>query len=176
MSKEVFWCPLYNKILLSMSFLAVCSDLHTEKIPNGGILCFWIIGFFYQSVTNGWHGVLQFFAGAVLPVVTLFLLFTFRMLGAGDIKLLSVLGGIMGPGSIFQCILYSFIIGAVISAAVLTATGMLYQRLRYFAEYFQRIFVTRSVISYRKSGKQFEHIHFSVPVFLAVILHTGGIY
>ena len=57
--------------------------------------------------------------GLLVPILILGILFIFRMLGAGDIKLLSVIGSMIGPTKILNCISYSFLIGAVISAALI---------------------------------------------------------
>lgn len=168
--------PLYEKLILYMAFLAVCSDLHTEKIPNSGILTFWVTGLLYQISTGGWKGILQFIAGVLVPLILLMILFFFRMLGAGDIKLFSALGAVMGPVLILKCILYSLLIGAVLSVVMLLSMGILKERLWYFANYFRNFLLTKTAVPYRKKGKQVEHIHFSVPIFLSVMLHTGGIY
>lgn len=168
--------PLYDKLLLYMAVLAVCSDLHTEKIPNSGIVSFWVTGLLYQIAVNGWQGILTFIAGAAVPVIALLLLFVFRMLGSGDIKLLSALGGVMGPLLILKCIFCSFVIGAGISLFILIMAGILFERLRYFTNYFRNYLSTKTIVPYRITGKRLEHIHFSVPVLLAVMLHTGGIY
>lgn len=44
--------------------------------------------------------------------------FIFHMIGAGDIKLLCALGGIMGPRTVMECIVYSLLAGAGISLAI----------------------------------------------------------
>ncbi len=42
--------------------------------------------------------------GLLVPILILGILFIFRMLGAGDIKLLSVIGSMIGPTKILNCI------------------------------------------------------------------------
>jgi prepilin peptidase CpaA len=168
--------PLYSKLLFSMAFLAVGCDLKTEKIPNEAICLFWGVGFIYRILTKGWEGFCFYLAGAALPFAVMAGLFIFRMTGAGDIKLLSALGGVMGPTAIFKCILVSFFAGAILSAAILAETGSLKIRLRYFAGYFQNIYFRKTIVPYCQRGKRLENIHFSVPVFMAVMLHIGGFY
>ena len=104
----------------------------------------------------------------------LYPLFRFRMIGAGDIKLLSAVGGFMDFSAICWCMFCSFLIGAALSAAVLATCGDFSRRLRYFSRYFHNYFQTGKVVPYRKYGMQPEHIHFSVPVFLSVLLYAGG--
>lgn len=156
--------------------VAVCMDLMQDRIDNGWILMAWVLGLGYQMGAGGGPGIARFLAGAVLPLLLLYILFRFRMLGAGDIKLLSAVGGFMSISAICWCIFFSFLFGAVLSAAILVTCGDFSRRLRYFNRYFQNYFHTGRIVPYRKSGRQPEHIHFSVPVFLSVLLYAGGVY
>lgn len=152
-------------------------DLQTEKISNIWIVAGWCIGLIFRTASGGIGQSLSFAAGALLPVILLFLLFMAHMLGAGDIKLLSVLGGFMGPVQIFTCTIYSFICGAVISFLVLIYYHIFLERLQYFFNYFKRCISQKKRISYRCPGKKRpEHIHFSVAVLLGILLWIGGIY
>lgn len=152
-------------------------DLKDEKIPNNWILTGWTAGILFQLFLNGVIKIPYFLSGALLPIVMLFPLFTVRMLGAGDIKLLSVLGVFMGPVKIFICILYSFLCGAVLSFAFLIFCHSLFDRMQYFITYFQRFIHLKQRIPYRLPGKKRpEHLHFSVAVLMGVLLWIGGFY
>ena len=163
-------------LVMGMAFVAVCMDVATEKIANGGILIFGLIGIGYQLSMLGTAGFWRYLSGAVIPVLMLFMLFVFRMLGPGDIKLLSVLGGIMGTAAIVRCIVISFLFGAALSAAFIVACGNLQQRLRYFADYVSYFIHTKEIRPYYKPGPQIENIHFSIPIFMSVMLYAGGFY
>ena len=52
-------------------------------------------------------GMIIFLTGAAVPLILLGILFIFRMLGAGDVKILCALGGIMGPRTVTECIVYT---------------------------------------------------------------------
>lgn len=163
-------------LVVNMAFIAVGMDITWEKISNRAILVFALIGFGYQLRTFGLDGGWWYLSGAVIPILMLFILFVFHMLGPGDIKLLSVLGGIMGVGAIVKCIVISFLFGAVLSAASIAVCGNLQQRLRYFAEYISHFIHTKEIRPYYRWGAQIENIHFSVPIFMSVLLYAGGFY
>lgn len=163
-------------LVIGIAFTAACMDLATEKIANNGILAFALIGIGYQLSTSGVTGLCRYLSGAAIPLLMLFILFVFRMLGPGDIKLLSVLGGIMGAAAIVRCIVISFLFGAALSAAFIVACGNLQQRLRYFADYVSHFIHTKEIRPYYKSGAQIENIHFSIPIFMSVMLYAGGFY
>lgn len=163
-------------LAMSIAFGAAFLDVLTEKVDNRYILCGWILGLGFQLGYGQEQGFWNFLGGAILPVVMLFGLFWFRMLGPGDIKLFSVLGGLMGTEAILYCMFYSFLFGAILSLAFLIACGNAAQRILYFSNYISTMIQTKKKIPYYLPGKQLENIHFTVPVLMGVMLYAGGFY
>ena len=89
-----------------ISAVAVWMDLRDASVDNGWILFSFIMGLVIQVMEKGPKGGIIFLTGAAVPVILLGILFVLRMLGAGDIKLLCALGGIMGPRTIVECIVF----------------------------------------------------------------------
>ena len=91
----------------------VC-DLKWWRIPNRlivvGLIC-GVLCNITEFVILG--GIKQFALGAVTPIAWLVILFLIRGMGAGDIKLLAVIGGLMGRG-IAEIVIYSIFAGSVI--------------------------------------------------------------
>lgn len=167
---------MVDGILIVFATVAVCMDLNRERIDNRLIALGWILGFSYQLIQEGLRGIGIFFAGAVIPILFLYLLFYFRMIGAGDIKLLSVLGGFMGPVASAICVGISLAFGAILSLAILILCGNLVSRLRYFTDYFTRLVTTKEVVPYMVSGRRMENFHFSIPILMGILLFAGGYY
>lgn len=111
MRNEVIFMFFYTGIPVMMAAAAVVMDLRTARVDNGWILFCMAAGLAMRILANGIIGVFWYFTGALIPVVLLGWLFVFRMLGPGDIKLLSVIGGILGAGEIVKCILGAMFIG-----------------------------------------------------------------
>lgn len=155
---------------------AVGMDLQSQQIDNVWILIAAILGFGYQVFHPGGRGVLAYVLGCGIPLLILWIFFRFRMLGAGDIKLLSVLGGIMGREAILACMFWSLLFGAVFSVAILSTCGSWLSRLNYFTDYVRKYLMTGTREPYRVSRGEAEHLHFSVPVLLGVLLWIGGFY
>lgn len=156
--------------------VAVLMDLYEMKIKNTWILISLLAGFLYDICHGGWNGAAFFISGAGIPLVILGWLFYFRMLGSGDIKLFCVLGGIMGPVHILGCIWYAFLAGGLISLAILIFCGGFCQRIQYLAEYLNSYIRTGERKSYYRTGTAWENIHFTVPIFMSVMLYAGGMY
>ena len=118
-----------------------------------------------------------FLTGAAVPLILLGILFIFRMLGAGDVKILCALGGIMGPRTVTECIVYSLLAGAGISLAILISTGGIRRRFLYLYQYMNEFYCTGEIRPYYRKGMSFpENFHFTVPIFLSVVLYAGGVY
>lgn len=151
-------------------------DLRNEKIANVAIAIFVFVGMVYQTSIYGLMGIWEYLKGAGVPLLLLFILFVFRMLGPGDIKLLSVLGGIMGVTAIIKSIIISFAFGGVLSIAIIISCGNLKERIRYFTEYITRTLQTKKITAYYNSGMPIENFHFSIPILMSIILYAGGFY
>lgn len=169
---------MHGLLLLSaavFSTAAFAADLCWQKVPNIWILFGWIWGLSYQYGVRGWSGTVYFLAGAAVPIVCLFLLFHFRMLGPGDIKLLSVLGGLLGSQAAVRLVFISFFFGGVLSLGLLIDSGTLLFRFRHFADHLRMYIKDRRPRPYYRTGDQAENIHFTLPILLGVFLYVGGI-
>ena len=156
--------------------VSVVMDIREARIDNGWIFFSICMGGILQILQGGADKLFPFAAGTILPFVFLGILFYFRMLGPGDIKLFCALGGVMGIRDIVWCIAVSFLFGAVISVAILIFCGDIRQRFQYFFLYFQDFLHTGKVKPYYRKGMALENFHFTVPVFLSVVLYAGGVY
>lgn len=162
-------------LALTIAGAAAAMDLYSMRISNGWILFSLGAGLWFCLSGSG-PGLPVYFAGAVLPLALLGWLFRFRMLGSGDIKLFCALGGIMGPEAVLYCIGFSFLTGAAISLALLISCGGFTERISYFLEYLTAYLSTGIRKPYRREGSVPENFHFTIPIFMSVMLYTGGIY
>lgn len=163
-------------MLLCITGMAVLEDLRTGKIPNvilvGGEVC----AFCFQFFSNGAAGLLIFAGGTVLPLLLLGGLYYFRMIGAGDIKLLCVVGGFLGPADGSACVIASILIAGGISLWILIQRRNAVERMFYFSEYVERYLTTGKWESYMEHTAETARFCFSVPVLLSVIGYIGGIF
>ena len=125
-----------------ISAMAVWMDLREEAVDNSWVLFFDYGRFFTTALEKGPKGMIIFLTGAAVPLILLGILFIFRMLGAGDVKILCALGGIMGPRTVTECIVYSLLAGAGISLAILISTGGIRQRILYLYQYMNEFYCT----------------------------------
>lgn len=163
-------------MLLVLALSAVLSDLRSGRIPNGLIAAGLVCGLFSQLFDRGMTGWITFLGGAFLPVLILGILYYFRMIGAGDIKMICMAGGFMGPADCFSCIVWSVLFGGAISAAVMIYRRNVIRRLLYFAEYLMRYTETGRWNPYLAGVNDDAKFCFSIPILLGIICYIGGIY
>lgn len=113
---------VYIILSLVLSF-SVVSDLKLSKIPNILVFPASISGLAINTWYSGFAGLKHSLAGMVLPIIILGVFFYVRLLGAGDIKLLSAIGSIIGWKLILDSIACTFIIAGFIALAALIKTS-----------------------------------------------------
>jgi len=113
---------------------AAVSDLRSRRIPNALVLAGLAMGFFFQFVAPEGGGLFARWFGAVgalkgllgvLMGLAIFLpLYMLRTLGAGDVKLLAMLGAWFGPHPMVGVAVFTMLCGGVLAlgAAVWTRT------------------------------------------------------
>lgn len=159
-----------------IALTALIMDLRTAKVDNGWILFSMGIGLFVCIWEKGVGGAGFYLAGTLIPLL-LTGLFVFGMLGAGDIKLFCALGGVIGSRAILKCILVSFFTGACISVALLIFHCNICNRFLYLIKYTEHFVLTGEITPYRrKEITAPENFHFTIPIFISILLYAGGFY
>ncbi|HOJ09366.1 MAG TPA: prepilin peptidase [Clostridiales bacterium] len=155
-------------------FIALISDIKTYKIKNNLILVFIIIGIITNCILAGKIGLMNSLLGIIIPVAILFSLFAASMLGAGDIKVFSAIGSIMGIRFAIHTIIYSFLWGGVISLAIIVIRKNRKQRLKYLYDYLKSCILTLSIVPYtnfdeKNEGDKFQ---FAYAIVLGTVLQV----
>lgn len=157
-------------LLFLYAFLGMAFDLRTGKIPNALIAAGLAGGAVCQLVLLGPMGILSFMAGLAVPFGAAYILFLFRMVGAGDIKLLMALGCVAGFPLIARIMLWSVISGGAIALYLMWRRTGFRSRFAYLAGYISDFIRTGERKPYRREGCQPENFHFTVAICAAVIL------
>ena len=152
-------------------FGAVWLDVHTGRVSNRWIALGLCIGYLQCIFSFGWMGCIYFLLRFFFPILLLYLLFLMRALGAGDIKLFSVICCFLGMRAFLQVLCVSFLVGACVSFYVLIKNKNLWVRIGYFREYMIFIASQKKIIpyNYKSDGKR-NTIHFSIAIFAGYLL------
>jgi prepilin peptidase CpaA len=105
-------------VLLALLAAAAVSDYRTYRIPNlltGGGIAFALV---YNIVSPPWHADWTFApAGMLLGLGAMLPLYALRALGAGDVKLMAMVGAFLGVAGTTQALLFSIVTGGIAALA-----------------------------------------------------------
>ncbi len=158
-------------ITIILIMLALISDIRTYKIKNRLVGIFIIIGIATNVGLQGKQGIGFSFIGIISPVVILFLLYYLKMLGAGDIKLFSAIGAVMGVRFVVYAMAYSFLAGGIIALFIMLMRKNVMIRFKYFVQYIKACILSGLLLPYsdlkNKGGN--EKFPFAYGIFLGTV-------
>lgn len=101
--------------------LAVCvyTDLKSRKIYNKIIYPVLLISIVTQLILKGWQGLGFSFTGFFLGLALLMIPFFMGGIGAGDVKLLALVGAMKGWVFVFYTGIYMALLGGLIAVGLL---------------------------------------------------------
>lgn len=131
--------PLTLPVLAALVLTAVVCDLRSRRIPNALVVGGMALGLFIQTVAQPGGGLFGHPAGGIgfvaallggLAGLGLFLpLYALRALGAGDVKLLAMVGVWLGAAAVAHAALWTLLVGGVLALGVAMWSGLLRQVL-----------------------------------------------
>ncbi|MFC7517910.1 prepilin peptidase [Herbaspirillum sp. GCM10030257] len=102
-------------VLFSLLLCAGVIDYHTQKIPNWLTLSGTSFALIYAAFVpfTPIHGFLWACGGLAVGFILLVPLYVLRVMGAGDVKLMAMIGAFLGVSDTFNAVIASFIVGGV---------------------------------------------------------------
>lgn len=119
------------KYNICLGFLAIAAlfDLSYRKIPNAVFLLYLPLGVLLLE---------KFLITLVLACAALYILYGLRFVGAGDVKLMAMLVGMLGLREGSQVIFMGWVCLAVYALFYLCITGSFFERMACFYRYIKR--------------------------------------
>lgn len=144
-------------------------DLKDYKIKNE-LICIGLgFGILFLIISFPSVMILSHLFALLIPFLLLSPLFVIRAVGAGDIKLLSVIGLFLGDFIIIKVILFSIVFGGMLSIFKLIKNKNMRERLSNFATYILAKKRGQLGIYYDISKEGCKNtIHFSVSIFISL--------
>ena len=115
--------------------IACWTDLHSRRISNKLIFAGTLIGFTLHvllqvgsglfSLTPGSLNTLDAILGFVTGLALLLPLYVLRVMGAGDVKFMAMIGIFLGPASVVGATLMTFIAGGILAVGMALYKGLL---------------------------------------------------
>ena len=168
-------------ILVLLSLLAAVTDFYKRKIPNFLILtgcCYGLIRMIYYC------DILESVPGILFPIIVLFPFYKIGVIGAGDIKLFSMIGFYFTFMETLFCIFTAFVLGAVFAMISMIYYENFTQRMTYLFSYIKECFFKGHFLYYYSNLNDCSATHtkeektkikLAIPICLSVLLHVGGV-
>lgn len=161
-------------MLLVLS-VAVGTDLCQGKIYNRLL----IVGGLWALVVAVWElatgselaGFGNRMLGMLVPGFLLFPIFSFGVLGGGDVKLLCMLGAFVGARGILSCMLYSLVPAAVYAVVVMACSGSFFHRMKTLRVYMHRLILGKEWLPYENERSRGSTLCVSVPILIGVWMY-----
>lgn len=106
-------------ILLILLVTAVLSDLRTHRIPNVLVFPALALSLLVHTLGSGMEGLLATGAGLAVGMAMLLPFYLIGGMGAGDVKLVGVVGSLLGPWGALVTGIATLMAGAVLGIAVI---------------------------------------------------------
>ncbi|MFZ5967142.1 MAG: A24 family peptidase [Bacillota bacterium] len=110
----------FDVILIAVLFICVITDLKNRKIYNKVIFPTLLIAFLSHLLTGGWDQLLSAVGGFFLGLLLLLIPYLLGGIGAGDVKLLAVVGALKGSTFVLYTTLYMAIAGGLIGVLIIS--------------------------------------------------------
>lgn len=109
-------------ILLLLLALATWVDLRTNRVPNAIVLAGILLAFVLAGAAAGPRGLAAAMAGMFVAGGCLLPFHLGRGMGAGDVKLMAMVGAFLGPLGALSAVALTLVAGLLLSGAALLAT------------------------------------------------------
>lgn len=145
-------------------------DVYYRRLPNyltlGGAAVFLAL----RLWLNGWEGVINSFYGGLVGFIFLLVPYCLKGAGAGDIKMLSAVGIVVGYPFILSALTFSSVFGLVVGAAMFFTKRLDTARLRHYLKCCFCYHYDREEGRRNLPGKDSEAVR--IPFGLAISLGT----
>lgn len=121
---------MFNIYLITILAVCVITDLKSRKIYNKVIFPGLLIAFASHLLLGGFQDLLSSLIGFVVGFVVLFIPYLMGGIGAGDVKLLALIGALMGSSFVLYTSIYMALAGGFIALVLLVKEKKLWSFLK----------------------------------------------
>ena len=155
-------------IAYMLLLVAVGMDFWRMRISNRLILIGLAVSLVHRVYSDGFGGLVTWTILISLPVILLYLLFLVKALGAGDIKLFSLIGGFLHIRELLWCISFAFLYAAIFSLVKMIYHHTFFSSMKRVMQYLYG-YLHGKKVEYQPASMELGRIHFSLAILLGLI-------
>jgi prepilin peptidase CpaA len=161
--------PTYS--LVAVLFLATVHDILYQRIPNFLTLTTMVVSLFYYSTLHGLSGFFFSLGGMCVGIALMLLPYLFRGMGAGDVKLMGAVGGILGPSGVLWAFLFTGLVGGLYALLLLIYSGNFATSMRRYALIAKTFLASRQFIYFAPSTEiEKLRLRYGIPIAVGTLL------
>lgn len=136
-------------ITIGLLLLSSINDIRSYKVKNSYIIFGYCVNILFFIANEGYKSMEQsvgWIAGLMAPILLLWIFFRYKAIGAGDIKLFSIIGGLYGLQFVIIHMILALFCGATISIIHFIKYKDFWYRLSYFISFFSEKLSLKRII------------------------------
>jgi prepilin peptidase CpaA len=110
--------------LIPLAVLIIYHDVRYRRIPNPIVLATLLSGLIMNVTLGGFSGGLNSIGGCLLAFTLMFIMHVFGAMGAGDVKLFSAIGSLLGAQLVLPTFVVVVLTGGLLALVVVVRCGI----------------------------------------------------
>lgn len=162
---------MLDMIAAGVSIVAAVTDVSTRRIPNWLTYSTMLGAIAGRTIFQGWVGLRGAVFGGLLAGGLFLVFFLLHTMGAGDVKLVTAIGCVVGPGRGLQMVLAGAIAGGVLALVYVILRGRLRTTLANIGDLvrFHHAFGLAEHPTLNLSSAQAVRMPYALPIAVGVI-------
>lgn len=157
-------------VLTLVLIISLITDIKNRKILNIITFPAILIAFVYYLATGGIDGFFFSGKGFLMGISLLIIPYLLGGIGAGDVKLMTAIGALMGASFIFYSFIYTALIGGVMALALIMKQKGIINPIKSF--FFNLTFFRSNFGSMFITERKQKHSTISFPYGVAIVFGT----
>ncbi|SFM22880.1 prepilin peptidase CpaA [Gracilibacillus orientalis] len=164
-------------ILFIYLLIGLYTDVRYSKLPNWLTVSGVLVGVLYHVATDLIGGLIFTLLGLAVSIFVLILLYLFKALSAGDVKLFAGIGAIAGMEFSLYSILYSVLVAGLISVIILIVFKLKFLKKLMYPGYYRLLTILKKEPKHTRESfmdlkiKQFPFMYAVIPGVLITLYY-----
>jgi prepilin peptidase CpaA len=116
---------VYPAVATAIALVGAATDIKSRRIPNWITGPAILLGLLLHASLDGWHGLLNSFAAGLICGIIFLVFYLAGGMGAGDVKLITAVGCIVGLSNIAYLLVLTSLAGGAMGIAFALMRGRL---------------------------------------------------
>lgn len=139
--------------LIGLCLTASYFDIKSRRIPNHLVLVGLITAVLWHGLSGGTNGLIQSLQGWAVGMALLFIPFILGGMGAGDVKLLGMIGALQGSAFVINTFLWMALWGGGMALVYLALDGRLWVMIARIIGYYYPPILVKATLAFNTNER-----------------------